>query len=55
MADFISGQIEPMQNDYPRDLRTNLSQQGEYDGDPCMPLNLETQINKGDHILKAKG
>ena len=55
MAAFILARIEPMKNYYPRDLRTNLFQQGEYDGDPSMPLNFETQINKGNHILKAKG
>ena len=55
MADFISARIEPMESDYPRDLRTNLFKQGEYEGDPSMPLNLETHINKGNHILKAKG
>ena len=55
MGDLILAKIEPsMEDDYLTDLRFNLSQQREDDGDPFMPLNLEDQISQGNLSLLAK-
>jgi len=55
MADFISARIESRRGgDYLNQFEVKSFQQGKDDGDPFMPLNLKTQISKGNVILKAK-
>ena len=55
MADFISARIESRRGgDYLNRFEVKSFRQGEDDGDPFMPLNLETQISKGNLNLKAK-
>ena len=48
MADFISARIKPIESDYPRDLRTNLFKQGEYDGNPTIPFVLKESNKLGN-------
>jgi len=56
MADFISARIKSGRGGYYLNrFEVKSFQQGEDDGEPFMPLNLETQISEGNLILKAKG
>ena len=57
MADFISARTESSSGgDYVNRFEVKLFlKQGEDDGDPSMPPNLEHQISKGNLVLLAKG
>jgi len=55
MHDLISAIIEPnVKDDYLTNLKSNPFHQGEDDGDPSIPLNLEDQICHGNLSLLAK-
>jgi len=55
MDDLISAIIEPnVEDDYLTNLRSNLFQQGDDDGDPSIPLHLENQISQGNLSLLAE-
>ena len=55
MDDLISARIEPsVKYDYLTNLRSNLSEHGEDDGDPSIPLNLKDKISEDNLSLLAK-
>jgi len=55
MDDLILARIEPNVDDvYLTDFRLNLFQQGEDDGDPPIPLNLEHQVSQDNLSLLAE-
>jgi len=55
MADFISARIKTMESDYPRDLRTNVFKQGEYDGNPSIPFVLKESNLLGNLLMLVQG
>ena len=55
MHDLISAIIEPnVKDDYLTNLKSNPFHQGEDDGDPPIPLNLEHQVSQDNLSLLAE-